>query len=57
MIFSKDVKETNIRDYPTPCKGKKDFDGILMVPGDNSQSLPETTGKMHKGAFIERLNA
>jgi hypothetical protein len=42
MIFSKDVKETNIRDYPIPCKGKKDFDGILMVT-----KLKETKLKKH----------
>lgn len=29
----------------------------LMVHGDDSQSLPETKGEMHKGAFFEGLTA
>jgi hypothetical protein len=29
----------------------------LMVHGDNSQSLPETKGEMHKGVFFEGINA
>jgi hypothetical protein len=58
-LFLRDVtlsrsKGGKYMDYPNTALGKR---RTLIVHGDNSQSLPETKGEMHKGVFFEGINA